>query len=88
MKANPLVAITAAALCLAAGAPARAGEPAASPAAAIVPLWPKGQMPGRGSTGPERELPARGDNVIRLFESDFDQMIKRLSEPKNPKPPT
>jgi hypothetical protein len=76
MKANPLVAITAAALCLAAGA------------AAIVPLWPKGQMPGRGSTGPERELPARGDNVIRLFESDFDQMIKKLSEPKNPKPPT
>ena len=45
-------------------------------------------MPGRGSTGPERELPARGDNVIRLFESDFDQMIKKLSEPKNPKPPT
>ena len=86
MKANPLVAITAAALCLAAGAPARAEEPAG--AAAIVPLWPKGQMPGRGSTGPERELPARGDNVIRLFESDFDQMIKKLSEPKNPKPPT
>lgn len=66
MKANPLVAITAAALCLAAGAPARAEEPAG--AAAIVPLWPKGQMPGRGSMGPERELPARGDNVIRLTD--------------------
>ena len=66
MKANPLVAITAAVLCVASGAPARAGEPAG--AAAIVPLWPKGQMPGRGSTGPERELPARGDNVTRLTD--------------------
>ena len=24
----------------------------------------------------------------RLFESDFDQMIKKLPQPKNPKPPT
>ncbi|MEN9573225.1 MAG: hypothetical protein RL514_1080 [Verrucomicrobiota bacterium] len=33
-----------------------------------VSLWPKDQMPGRGATGPERELPARGDNVIRLTD--------------------
>ena len=25
-------------------------------------------MPGRGCTGPERELPSRGDNVIRLTD--------------------
>ena len=68
MKVNPLIPIIAAVLCVASGVPARAEEPASSRATATVPLWPTGQMPGRGSTGPERELPARGDNVTRLTD--------------------
>ena len=68
MKANPLILIIAVILCIASGSPAWAEEPAPLRATATVPLWPKGQMPGRGSTGPEKELPARGDNVIRLTD--------------------
>ena len=83
MKANLLIAITAAVLCVASGAAARPEEPASSRAAAAVPLWPKGQMPGRVSTGSERELPARGDKVIRLPDEELSPVFR---EPwsKNP----
>jgi acetyl esterase/lipase len=85
MRANPLVLIIAAILYIASGAPARADEPAASRAAATVALWPKGQMPGRGATGPERELPARGDNVIRLTDIN-EPMITVFKVPTTSKP--
>ena len=68
MKANSLIPIIAAVLCVSSGAPTRAQEPAPRRAVATMPLWPTGKMPGRGSAGPEKELPARGDNVIRLTD--------------------
>lgn len=34
----------------------------------VVPLWPKGAQPGPATTGPERAMPARGDNVLRLTD--------------------
>ena len=68
MQTKPLFLIFATVLCLASGAPARAEEPFSSRATVTVALWPKGQMPGRGCTGPERELPSRGDNVTRLTD--------------------
>jgi len=34
----------------------------------VVTLWPKGAMPGQASAGPERAMPARGDNVLRLTD--------------------
>jgi len=33
-----------------------------------VTLWPKGAMPGQSVPGPERTLPARGDEVVRLTD--------------------
>ena len=34
----------------------------------VVTLWSKGTMPGQAATGPERAMPARGDNVLRLTD--------------------
>ena len=69
MKSTLLLFIFSTILCMKLEAPARADEPAAPRAAtATVSLWSKGQMPGRGTTEPERELPSRGDNVIRLTD--------------------
>jgi acetyl esterase/lipase len=34
----------------------------------VVSLWPKGAMPGQAAAGPERAMPARGDNVLRLTD--------------------
>jgi len=34
----------------------------------VVTLWPKGAMPGQAAAGPERAMPARGDNVLRLTD--------------------
>ena len=68
MKANPLIPIIAAILCVSSGASARAEKPSSLRATATVPLWPKGRMPGRGSTGVERKLPSRGDNVLRITD--------------------
>lgn len=34
----------------------------------VVTLWPKGTMPGQAASGPERAMPARGDNVLRLTD--------------------
>lgn len=34
----------------------------------VVTLWPKGVMPGKAIAGPERAMPARGDNVLRLTD--------------------
>lgn len=47
-----------------------AQEPAPAQAAMTLPLWPKEQMPGHGPQGVERELPARGDHVIRITDID------------------
>ena len=68
MKANPLIPILAGILCLAPGTPTWAGEPASLRATTTLPLWPKGQMPGHACAGPERELPSRGDKVIRITD--------------------
>ena len=47
-----------------------ADEPKPDPKVAgiTVSLWPKGSMPGQPIKGPERTLPARGDNVTRLTD--------------------
>lgn len=45
-----------------------AQEPAAVQATLTLPLWPKEQMPGHGPKGLERELPARGDQVVRITD--------------------
>jgi acetyl esterase/lipase len=34
----------------------------------VVSLWPKGTMPSQAAAGPERAMPARGDNVLRLTD--------------------
>jgi acetyl esterase/lipase len=34
----------------------------------VVSLWPKGTMPGQAAAGPERAMPARGDDVLRLTD--------------------
>jgi len=34
----------------------------------VVTLWSKGAMPGQAAAGPERAMPARGDNVLRLTD--------------------
>lgn len=33
-----------------------------------LPLWPAGKMPGRGPEGTEREMPSKGDGVVRLTD--------------------
>ena len=55
-------------LSVASGASVWAEKPASSSVPTIVNLWPKDQMPGRGLKGPEKELPSRGDNVIRITD--------------------
>ena len=55
-------------LSVAAGALVWAEKPTTSSTPTIVKLWPKDQMPGRGLKGPEKELPSRGDNVIRITD--------------------
>lgn len=34
----------------------------------VVTLWSKDTMPGQAASGPERAMPARGDNVLRLTD--------------------
>lgn len=68
MKFNLLLLITAMILGVEQSAMLRADEPAAPRASVTVSLWPKEQMPGRRSDGPERELPSKGDNVSRLTD--------------------
>lgn len=63
-----LIPIVAAVLCASTRASAAPGEATSARTTVVIPLWPKGQIPGRVSPGPERELPARGDNVIRLTD--------------------
>ncbi len=44
-------------------------------------------MPGRGSTGPEKELPARGDDVIRLTDINEPTItVFKVSGTSNPTP--
>jgi len=64
MKVNALVCFLAAVLWIGVGMPSRAGETAAE----VVALWKDGKMPGHGAAGSEKELPARGDNVVRLTD--------------------
>ncbi len=68
MQANPLIVLLGAVLCIAPAWPTRAQEPAPARATATLPLWPTGKMPGHGPAGKERELPSKGDNVIRLTD--------------------
>ena len=47
---------------------AEAAKPGPTMPGVVVTLWPKGAMPGQAATGPERAMPARGDNVLRLTD--------------------
>ncbi len=38
------------------------------PPTVTLPLWPDGKMPGHGADQPEKEDPARGDNVQRITD--------------------
>jgi hypothetical protein len=67
MKTNPLIVILAAAIAF----PtitiwAQSLNTGRSPTS--MTLWPTGKMPGHGPTGVERELPSRGDNVLRITD--------------------
>ena len=55
-------------LCVPLGTLALAEKPSPSNLPTVVKLWPKDQMPGRALKGPEKELPSRGDNVIRITD--------------------
>ncbi|MBM3867456.1 MAG: alpha/beta hydrolase [Verrucomicrobia bacterium] len=41
-------------------------QPAPRGAGIVVSLWPKDRVPAPATQGPEKALPARGDNVLRL----------------------
>jgi len=47
---------------------AEIAQPAPTAPGTVVTVWPKGAMPGKAIAGPERALPARGDNVLRLTD--------------------
>lgn len=68
MPANPFIALLGAVLCVASALPTPAQEPTPARATATLSLWPASKMPGRGPAGKERELPSKGDNVIRLTD--------------------
>ena len=68
MKSKLHILTAATLLCLGLSASTQADEPAAARQPVTVSLWPKDQMPGRRSDGPEREVPSRGDNVTRLTD--------------------
>lgn len=68
MKMNMLIPSLAAVLCVVPAASAVAADAAAQAPAMSMPLWPKGQIPGRAAAGPEKEVPSRGDNVIRITD--------------------
>jgi acetyl esterase/lipase len=87
MKSNGWIFLLAGLLWLTTGASTWGNEPSALPVATTVPLWPGGQIPGRASAGPERELPARGDNVIRLTEVTTPTIaVFKASGAKSPTP--
>ena len=49
----------------------------------VVPLWPKGAMPGQPINGTERSLPARGDEVVRLTDiSEPSFTVYAVGSPK------
>ena len=49
----------------------------------VVPLWPKGAMPGQAIKGTERSLPARGDEVVRLTDiSEPSFTVYAVGSPK------
>jgi acetyl esterase/lipase len=47
---------------------AEIAQPSPTGPGITVALWPKGAMPGPAIAGPERAMPARGDNVTRLTD--------------------
>jgi len=68
MKMKPLIAIIGATLCMFPIMSVQAQDSVPGPATLIVPLWPEGKMPGRGTKdgGAEKEVPSRGDGVTRI----------------------
>lgn len=68
MQANHFITLLCVLRCVASSMPAQAQEPSTPRATVALPVWPAGKMPGRGPTGTERELPSKGDNVIRLTD--------------------
>ena len=67
MKTNPLIVILAAAIAFPTiSISAQSLNIERGPTS--MTLWPTGKMPGHGPTGVERELPSRGDNVLRITD--------------------
>ena len=52
----------------------------------VVPLWPKGTMPGQAIKGTERSLPARGDEVVRLTDISEPSFTVYAADSAKPTP--
>jgi acetyl esterase/lipase len=52
----------------------------------VVPLWPKGAMPGQPIKGTERTLPARGDEVVRLTDISEPSFTVYAADSAKPTP--
>lgn len=53
---------------------------------ATISLWPAEKMPGRGPNGKERELPSKGDNVIRITDVHEPAIAVYKASAKTPTP--
>lgn len=71
---------------LAATASAEIAKPSPSGPGIVVTLWPKGSMPGKASAGPEKTLPSRGDNVLRLTDINEPAFTVYKAEAAKPTP--
>jgi len=63
---------------------AEIAQPSPTGQGIVVSLWPQGAMPGPAIAGPERAMPARGDNVLRL--TDITEPSFTVYKATSPKP--
>lgn len=71
---------------LATTASAEIAKPSPTTPGIVVTLWPKGSMPGKASAGPEKALPSRGDNVLRLTDINEPAFTVYKAEAAKPTP--
>ena len=65
---------------------AESAKPTPKGSGIVVALWPKGAQPGQPVKGPERTLPARGDEVIRLTDVSEPSFTVYPAESSKPTP--
>lgn len=73
-------------IALASPASAEIAKPSPSGPGITVTLWPKGSQPGTSIPGPERAMPARGDNVLRLTDISEPSFVVYKADGAKPAP--